>query len=248
MSDNTGHTGTKDPGNGAGEFGAVSFLIQTILERTHTATLVEIVACTNSGGLSPVGFVDVQPLVNQVDGANNSMPHGVVYNLPYFRIQGGKNAVIIDPEVGDIGVAIFASRDISAVKASKKQNNPGSGRMFDMADGLYMGGWLNGTASQYVQFSGGGITIHSPTKITLSAPIIEINADTSITATAPVSTINSDTTINGPLQQGTGSAGGSATMQGPMIVTEDVTAGGKSLMTHVHGGVQSGGSNTGGPV
>src|SRR3546814_8828800 len=124
------------------EFGGVSFLVQTILSRLSTATLVRIVSCTNAGGLSPVGFVDVQPLVNQVDGANNAVPHGVVHNLPYFRLQGGDDAIIIDPKPGDIGMAAFASRDISAVKASKKQSNPGSGRSFDMAAGMYFGGLL----------------------------------------------------------------------------------------------------------
>lgn len=247
MSD-MGYAGLQKPGDGQGEFSAMAFIIEQLMGRVSTATLVRIVSVTNSGGLSPVGFVDVQPLVNQVDGANNAMPHGIVHNLPYFRLQGGTDAVIIDPKKGDIGIAVFASRDISAVKASKKQNNPGSGRMFDMADGLYIGGVLNGTPSQFIRFSGEGIEVVSPTKITLSAPVIEMNADTSITATAPISTINSNTTINGPLQQGTGTAGGGATMQGPMTVTEDVTAGGKSLINHIHNGVQPGSGNTGKPV
>jgi len=38
-----------------------------------------------------------------------------------------------------------------------------------------------------------------------------------------------------------------ATFSGDVQVTGDVTAGGISLKNHVHGGVQSGGSNTGGP-
>jgi hypothetical protein len=54
--------------------------------------------------------------------------------------------------------------------------------------------------------------------------------------------------LNGPLSQGVGSGGGGATMLGPMTVTNDVTAGGKSLKTHVHSGVTAGGANTGAPV
>ncbi|MHC7025238.1 phage baseplate protein, partial [Klebsiella pneumoniae] len=44
-----------------------------------------------------------------------------------------------------------------------------------------------------------------------------------------------------------GENGGTATMHGPVTVTNDVTAGGKSLMTHTHGGVETGSGNTGEP-
>lgn len=234
------------PAAQAGQFNAQALLVAQMIGMVSTATLVKIVAVTNSGGLSPVGFVDVQPLVNQVYGAKNAVPHGVLHHLPYFRLQGGTDAIILDPKVGDIGVAIFADHDISAVKASNVQANPGSRRRFDMADGIYIGGVLNGTPAQYVQFTAGGINIVSPTKITLSAPLIEIDAATSMTVNAPQSTINSTTLINGTLNQGTGAAGGGATMAGPVTVTGDVTAGGKSLKTHVHTDLQGG--NTGPPV
>lgn len=68
------------------------------------------------------------------------------------------------------------------------------------------------------------------------------------TLTTPTLTINANVVINGMLTQGNGSAGGGAQMFGPVEVVNDVTAGGKSLMHHVHTGVQSGGSNTGQPV
>jgi hypothetical protein len=89
--------------------------------------------------------------------------------------------VIIDPKVGDIGLCIFADRDISSVKANvaalrggKGSVTPGSGRRFDMADGLYVGGLLNGVPTQYVQFSASGINIVSPTKVTITAPETDI--------------------------------------------------------------------------
>ncbi|KAG0922750.1 hypothetical protein G6F31_019785 [Rhizopus arrhizus] len=73
-------------------------------------------------------------------------------------------------------MAAFGSRDLSAVKASKQQSNPGSWRTHDMADGLYFGGLLNGTPVQYVQFTAGGINVVSPSKVTVQAPNIELNA------------------------------------------------------------------------
>src|SRR5262249_24754419 len=134
-----------------------AFIVQQMLALARTAIPVKIVDATNTGGLSPVGFVDVMPLVNQVDGVGNQTPHGTVFGLPYLRLQGGSNAVIMDPQVGDIGIAVVADRDISAVKSSKGQANPGSRRRFSLADGIYIGGILNGTPKQYITFTSAGV-------------------------------------------------------------------------------------------
>lgn len=165
------------------------FAVQQALAKMQTATLVRIEKCTNAGGLSPVGFVDVTPLVNQLDSQGNPTPHVTIYNVPYCRLQGGANAIIIDPEKGDIGLCVFASRDISKVKSTKKQANPGSFRQYNFADGLYIGGVLNATPAQYIQFSSTGIKIFSPTKIDVVAPIINATATTSATVTAPTASV-----------------------------------------------------------
>jgi hypothetical protein len=162
------------------EYNRIYFAISQAIAKVQTATLVQIMAVTNAGEVEPVGFVDIMPLVNQVDGNGNPTPHVTIYNIPYLRIQGGTNAIIIDPQVGDIGIAVFTSRDISKVKSTKAQANPGSGRMYDFADGLYLGGVLNGTPQQFVCFSTTGIEINSPTKITLTAPEIDINGQVQV--------------------------------------------------------------------
>lgn len=234
-----------------GLYNNIAFAIQQALVRMQTATLVRVVSCTNSGGVSEVGFVDVLPMVHQIDGEGKSTPHTTVHNLPYLRIQGGANAVIIDPEPGDIGIAVFASRDISKVKNTKAPGNPGSLRQYSFSDGMYLGGVLNGTPTQYVQYSTAGIVIHSPTLVKLEAPDVqidcetmEVTATTSATITTPAFTVNGFTTINGGMSQGKGSAGGTCEMLGPVTVTNDVIGQGTSLHTHTHGGVTTGGGNT----
>ncbi len=144
-----------------GRYNNLRFMIQQTISRIQTASVVEVMACTNDGGVSPVGSVDVQILVNQVNGNGVPTPHVTMYGLPYLRIQGGSNAVIIDPQPGDIGIAVFASRDITNVKSTKAQSNPGTYRMHDFADGMYLGGILNGNPTQFVQFSSTGISIVS---------------------------------------------------------------------------------------
>lgn len=242
MANEMGFPGLAQPGDGAGQYGALLFMMRAVLlKEVRTIDLVKIVAVTNSGGVSPVGFVDVQPLVNQVDGNGNATPHGVLHHLPYFRLQGGADAVILDPKAGDIGFAVFACRDISSVKATRAQANPGSNRSFDMADGVYIGGILNGTPAQYLQFTAEGINVVSPSKVTITAPQVEADAAESFTVNSPV------IFLNGNLAQGNGSTKYPATLQGPLTVVNDVTAQGTSVHTHTHGGVQTGSGSTGAP-
>lgn len=258
--------GQLTPQTNWGDINGLAFLVQQFLNKVQTATLVRIEKCTNSGGLSPVGFVDVTPLVNQIDGQGLPTPHETIYNLPYFRIQGGANGIIIDPEVGDIGICVFASRDISKVKSTKAQANPGSRRMHSFSDGMYLGGVLNGVPSQYVQFSTAGIRIHSPTlvkldapdiqlvattieatasaSVTITAPVVAINAATSATVTTPTFTVKGATVLEGTLSQ---TGGGAATLSGSLAVTGDITGQGTSLHTHTHSGVTTGTGNTGAP-
>ena len=194
-----------------GKFNNIGFAILYFLSQMQTATLVRVEACTNAGGLSPVGTVDITPLVNQLDGQGNPIPHVTIFNVPYLRIQGGTNAVILDPVAGDIGLAVFASRDISKIKATKAQGNPGSLRQYDFSDALYVGGMLNGSPEQYVMFASDGIKIVSPAKITLQAPSI---------------------VLEGALDQ----SGGDVTIAQKLTVTQDVIEGTDSisLVHHKH--------------
>lgn len=247
-------SGQRRPTDQWGDYNNLAFLVGQLLSRIQTAMPVRIVSCTNAGGVSPVGFVDVLPLVQQIDNNGIPTPHTTVYNLPYARLQGGANAVIIDPQAGDIGIAVFASRDISGVKTSKGQAVPGSYRKFSFADGMYIGGILNGTPTQYVQFSAAGIVMHSPSLVRLEAPDVQVQAQTveivatiSTTVTTPIFTINGNTVLNGTLNSG-GTGGGTATFSGDIIGQQEITASGTHLHTHVHTGVQSGPSNTGGPA
>lgn len=214
------------PADVASDYATQLFIIQQQIGRLATCTLVKVVACTNAGGVSPVGTVDVQPLINQLTGDQQAVPHGQLFKLPYCRLQGGANALILDPQPGDIGIACFASRDISTAKtpaaaANIKAGevvgvNPGSLRQYDMSDGLYVGACLNGIPTQYVQFSAAGIKIHSPTKVTIEAPAIE---------------------LIGPV-----------TASQTIVATGNVTGQGTSLHTHTHSGVTPGGGNSGPPV
>jgi hypothetical protein len=209
--DTSGYPGADDAFSGNSDYTAQAFLVAQIVARIAGATLVQVKAVTNAGGLAPVGFVDVQPMVNMMDGLGNATPHGIIHHLPYFRLQGGGDAVILDPKVGDIGIAIFADRDIASVKATKQTANPGSRRQNDMADGLYIGGYLNGVPTAYVQFSASGITVTSPIAVIVNAPTITLNGN--VVSTGTFTNNGHDT---GSTHRHTGVQGGSGT-SGPPV-------------------------------
>lgn len=225
--------GFEQPGQRGGQ-GEIGYIVESILSRLQTVTLVKVVA-VKGGGISPVGMVDVQPLVSQIDGSGGVIPHGVIFNVPYMRLQGGSNAVIIDPQAGDIGMCGFCSRDISSVKQNKAPSAPQSRRRFDYSDGLYFGGFLNGTPNQYIMFSKGGIKLFSPGDIEMEAANIRLNAQGGVSSTSQTFQANTQTTAQF-------SGGGGIATDG------DMTANGVSLMHHIHNGVQPGGGNTGQPV
>lgn len=161
--------GHDSPGSSGTEYNLLAFIFQTLLAKVQTVSLVKVIECSNAGGLSPGGTVTVRPMVNQVSGGpQDPTPHGNLFQVPYFRLQGGANAVILDPKQDDIGVCLFCSRDSARVRATKDYANPASFAQFDWSDGLYLGGFLNGTPSQYVQFTDRGINIVSPDGLTLT--------------------------------------------------------------------------------
>jgi len=249
----------QQPRDVASDYATIQFVVQQLMRGMATSTLVRVMACTNNGGLVAVGTVDVQLLVDQVTGDGQTVPHGTVFKAPYTRLQGGTNAVILDPQPGDLGVCVFASRDISAVKsdpaaARDRQPiagaSPGSKRCYSLSDAMYIGGMLNGVPVQFVQFNADGIRIVSPTRVRIEAPTIDLIAEDVVNIQAPainlkgdVAQTDGDVTMAQNLDV-TGNIHSAATITGDT----DVIAGTISGKTHTHSGVTPGGGTSGPPV
>lgn len=183
---------------------AFNFIVKQRLSRVRTGIPVSVVA-VHDGGVGPPPTVDVQPLVNQIDGVGNQTAHGKIFGVPVLRVQGGKNAIIMDPVVNDIGWLSIADRDISAVKANKgKQSNPGSYRRHNLADGVYIGAILNpANPTQYVQFTTDGMKVADK-----NGNIIELKSG-SIAITATKVTISGDLAVTGNITATNGITAGS---------------------------------------
>lgn len=186
------------------------FLMHQFLMRQSFINLVVVVGVTDGGK-----FVDIRQIVHGFTGTGEKVEKGVVFGVPVWRLQRGNSAVKMTPVVGDIGLAASCDRDITNVKSTGKPGLPGSNRAHSQADAIYLGGLLNQEPTQYIDFADDEITIVSPAKLRVIAPLSSFEGSIEVT--------------------------GSVTAQG------DVIGAGISLSTHVHGGVESGGSNTSGP-
>jgi len=160
---------------------AINFNIDQKLLGLQTSMPVIVQAVTPNTLFA--GTVDVFPMLQQVGNDGSLWDYSTLYSLPYTRMQGGTNAVIIDPVIGDIGIAIFASRDITTIKSTRKKGKPGSYRSYDLSDGMYIGGILNATPTRFIQFSDIGITITPNTTLTING---NVSVTGTITATGDI--------------------------------------------------------------
>lgn len=160
--------------DGASAFNATNAAIRRVLAMLGATALVQVRAVRGTG-LEPVGMVDVQPMVHQQDGAGRTTPHGLIHNVPYLRLQGGRRALICDPAVGDIGAIIVCGRDIASVKSTRQPAAPGSYRQHDYADSLYIGGFLNAPPQEYAGWVGEDFVLNTTGRFVVNASQCQIN-------------------------------------------------------------------------
>ena len=187
-----------------------------------------------------------------------------IYTLPQITVPlFGPEYIRYPIKVGDLGFC--QAVDVSVSYTSGQGGGPPNLSDPASLEALYfmpMGNenWVAVDPRQVTVYAPNGVLIRDTTsaaqinlhpgdiKITLGDSTWEMTAS-GVTVTTDTYTVNAPMIIlNGNLTQGTESGGYPATLQGPITVIHDVVAGGKSLITHIHGGVQTGSGDTGEPV
>lgn len=136
----------------------LSYVFKKLLSGAFFIELVEVTAIS---GTAPNLVVDVMPLVTRTDPSGATIQNSEIFNVPVFRLQRGASAIIMNPVPGDIGMIAICDRDNSIARANRKQSVPGSKRMHSKSDALYLGGFLNGQPTEYIEFTGSGIEMKS---------------------------------------------------------------------------------------
>ena len=140
--------------------------------------------------------------------------------LPFYRVQAGTAAVVLDPQPGDIGLAVFSQQDASNVKEGTSEPvQAGSFRAFDMSDGFYCCSVLGaGAPETYIHLDPekGEITVKAPTKITFEAPQIE---------------------LKGPVTMGGAGSSDTITLDGSIVTNGNISTSGEVHAGHFYGPV-----------
>jgi hypothetical protein len=231
--------GQAAPADSAHPYNITKFIVRQLMNKMVTAKVVQVVAVYKTDGtlvaqgdtgvVGVTGHVDVQPLVGMQDGVGNTMPHGVVHGIPFCRSQGGTNAVIMDPQVGDIGLMVVADRDISAAKTNRAPSAPGSKRSFDIADGMYVLSLLNSAPpTQWVRFTDTGIELidKNGNKVTMDPAGIMSTPDdgkTSIVVAPGKITLTADEIITHARNKNVWDAGGTGFVYTPSTIDNYTT-------------------------
>jgi phage baseplate assembly protein V len=122
------------------------------------------------------------------------------------------------------------------------------------SDGDTLGGeiLLKHSSGSYVKLSNDGkISINGNVEIDVTTPTYNVTSTVNITLQAPLINLKGNVVIDGTLSANSGDFvmdNTALTTNKNIVSTQDVTASGISLKTHVHSGVTSGGSDTGAPV
>lgn len=167
MAENNEVRGVANYAAGNSQYNALSFMIQqAIREQVNTCVICKVVGVSS-------GYVDVLPMVTQVSGKGEAIPPTTLYKLPYMRYHAGVAAVILDPVPGDIGLAVFAGKDCSNVKVGTSEPvPPASFRDNSMANGFYIGGFLNQAPSVSIELTqGGAVNITAPGGVNISGSV-----------------------------------------------------------------------------
>ena len=130
-----------------------TFIVEQLTKGMMTAMPVIVVGVTSDE------VIDVKPAINQQNASGDSVDHNTIYNVPVARLQRGNSAVIMRPVVGDKGLVVFSSQDISIFKKIKNFCKAGTSRRHDWADAIYVIGLCNTAPTQYIEFNDNDITV-----------------------------------------------------------------------------------------
>lgn len=196
MAENT-VKGQKKPNTAGSEYNALHFMIQQAMSQVSTAIPVQVQAVN---GL----FVDVLPLVSSVDGYGQAIDPTTLFHLPVFRYHAGVGAVILNPVVGDKGLAVFAQADASNVTdGTSTPQQPASFRKHSMSDGFFIGGFHNAAPTVYVEIKQSGeVVIVAPNKLTVTSPSATFSGNVTIEGDANIGGISFAGHVHGGVQSG----------------------------------------------
>lgn len=207
----------------------------------------------------------IQGVVTRPDGSVVAVNLPLLPDVPVVFPRGGGATLTFPVAAGDECLVVFASRCIDAWWQSGGVQIPMESRMHDLSDGFALVGPMSQAkkisgistsavqlrsddGAAFVEINPASHAVNVQTSGNISATAggnASVTASGAISLTAPTITLTGAIQLNGPITQGSGAGGTSASLIGPLTVTNDVTAAGTSVHGHTH--PEHDGGNTGAP-
>lgn len=184
----------------------------------------------------------IRAKVTHEDGTFDWVALPLLVDVPVVFPSAGGFTLTFPVQAGDEALVVFSSRCIDAWWDTGATGNQPDLRMHDLSDGFAIIGprsrpnAIPNISLEAVELRNNARTayvrIHNTADVIVKTPgTALVEAGSQVTITAPLVQIN-----------------GNVNVTGSITASGDVTGVGTSLDTHVHGGVQPGGGNTGQPV
>ncbi|PHM33341.1 Gp138 family membrane-puncturing spike protein [Xenorhabdus innexi] len=234
-------------------------LMQESIRSGLYVAIPSIIQSFNADAVTVTAQPAIRGKIINSKGEAESVALPLLVDVPVIFPRGGGVTLTFPIKPGDECLVVFADRCIDFWWQNGGIQEPVDPRQHHLSDGFALVGpqsqaqKISNISTQsaqlrtddgaaYIELTPGShhVTVITPGKLTATAL-----GNTEITS--PEIVLNGNVTINGNLSQGMGANGGQATMNGPVNVKNDVTAGGISLMKHRHSGVRTGDGTTGGP-
>jgi phage baseplate assembly protein gpV len=190
----------------------------------------------------------VQPAVKAKlrgqDGLFTDVELPMCLDCPIVWPGGGGFLLTFPIADGDEGLLVFASRCIDSWWQSGSVQAQAELRMHDLSDGFFLPGQLSQSKAPTISTSTAQLrSLDGATYVEMaSGHVVNVHASGGCNITGPV-TITGNLTLGGTIS---GTGGGA--IAGNLHMAGTVQAGTVVLNTHTHGGVQTGGGHTTGPI
>lgn len=173
----------------------------------------------------------VRPLIRVLGSNGQLVSRQAVQGVKVFQFGGGGFFMGFNLEPGDLGWIKAADRDISLFLQQYAEAGPNTKRLHSFSDALFFPDIMRGytiadedAGNLVLQSADGSVRVALwADRVKITAPLLEVDAPT--------------VTMSGTLQ-----------VEGAITSDTEVSVGPINLTTHKHSDVQSGGSNSGGPV
>lgn len=215
-----------DPADAGTLAGVLKYALRKASMNTEDMLPAKVIAYDRTKNIA-----QVQPLIAVLTTDGKTQSRAQIAEVPVLALGGGGFVVNFPIKTGDLGWIKANDRDISLYLQGLSESKPNTLRLHSFADGLFIPDIVRGftiagedAGAMVIQKldSSVRIAIHDD-KVKITAPAIIFDT--------PQATFTGDVQVDGTIN-----------------ADGDVVASGISGNSHVHGGVQTGSGDTGGPV